>query len=76
MNLASGNPTSIRSVVEKVNHLIGYGKPKFGEIDYRSGENMSLVADIQKARECLNWSPKIDLDKGLEKTIAKYTIQR
>ena len=76
INLASGSPTSIRSVVEKVNNLIGYGKPKFGEIDYRPGENMSLFADIQKARECLQWSPKIDLDKGLKKTISKYAMKR
>ncbi len=69
INIASGRPISIRSVVETVRKLIGKGDPRFGEIAYRPGENMALYADVTKARTLLNWTPQTPLEVGLEKTI-------
>jgi len=69
LNIASGIPISIREVVEKVTLLTGAGKPQFGQIPYRKGENMSLFADISKAKKILNWTPKISLEDGLTSTI-------
>jgi len=78
INVASGSPVTIRSVVELVRKLIGYGKPQFGEIKYREGENMKLYADVNKAKELLNWAPKIQLEEGLGKTIdwVKYYYEK
>ena len=72
INLASGQPVSIRAMIEKVHGLIGRGKPGFGEIAYRPGENMSLYADVEKAARLLGWQPEIDLDEGLCRTIEFY----
>jgi nucleoside-diphosphate-sugar epimerase len=69
INIASGEPVSIRSVVEKIRDLIGRGNPKFGEIEYRSNENMNLYADTYKAKKLLNWESKIPLNEGLLRTI-------
>lgn len=69
INIASGEPVSIRTVVEKIRDLIGRGNPKFGEIEYRSNENMNLYADIYKAKKLLNWESKIPLNEGLLRTI-------
>lgn len=69
INIGSGQPVSIRQVIEMVQRLVGYGKPRFGEIAYRPGENMALYADISKAELLLDWQPKVTLESGLNKTI-------
>lgn len=72
VNIGSGEARSIRNMVETIVNLIGQGRPQFGAIPYRIGENMALYADITKAKELLNWRPKKSLDVGLSKTIAWY----
>ena len=68
-NVASGIPVSIREMVEKVRNITGSGNPQFGEVSYRNGENMSLYANISKAKRILNWQSTTNLDKGLKKSI-------
>jgi len=70
INLASGVPISIREVIEIIQEYVGGGKPDFGKIPYRNGENMRLFADISKAKTILNWYPKITLLEGIKKTVA------
>lgn len=69
INVASGEPVSIREVVEMVRRLIGKGEPDFGQIAYRPGENMSLYANIGKAKAILGWEPTVPLEAGLGLTI-------
>jgi nucleoside-diphosphate-sugar epimerase len=69
INIGSGQPVSIRQMIETVNRLVGRGHPQFGKVAYRPGENMKLYADISKANEFLGWKPEVTLEKGLEKTI-------
>ena len=59
-------------MVEKVVNLVGGGKPNFGAVPYRSGENMELYADISLAKKILNWKPKTTLDQGLKETVNFY----
>jgi len=72
INLASGNPTSIRSIIEEIVNLIGSGRPQWGKLSYRKGENMELYADITKAKKILKWKPKITMKEGLKETIDFY----
>ena len=72
-NVASGIPVSIREMVEKVRNITGSGNPQFGEVSYRNGENMSLYANISKAKRILNWEQTKNLDEGLQQTIDWYT---
>lgn len=72
LNLASGEPMKIKNVIRKVVDIVGSGNPRFGEIKYRSKENLSLYADINKAQKLILWKPKIDFDLGLKKTIDYY----
>jgi len=69
INIASGQPVSVREMIETVRQLVGRGKPQLGKLAYRPGENMELYADISKARTLLDWEPKVPLRVGLEKTI-------
>ena len=69
INIASGNPVTIKSVVENIQNIIRSGSPEFGGILYRPGENMRLYADTIKANNILNWEPKVTLNDGLLRTI-------
>ena len=48
------------------------GKPQFGKVPYRVGENMELYANILKAKNLLKWESKVDLRRGLKETINFY----
>jgi len=72
INLASGTPVTIRSIVEKVQEIVGKGNPDFGSLPYRVGENMELYADISKAKNILGWKPEITLENGIEEIVSEY----
>ena len=72
INISSGIPISVKDVVNKISYIIKSGKPQFGKINFRKGENMMLYADINKAKKLLNWKPKISLEQGLHKTIQNF----
>lgn len=72
INIASGQPISVRKIIEQVMEKVGKGEPEFGALPYRIGENMSLFANIEKAERVLDWRPAVTLDQGLEKTIRWY----
>ena len=74
INLASGDPISIRTVIEKVQTYIGKGNPKFGKIAYRAGENMSLYADTSRAENLLGWRSKTTIEDGIKKTVDHYRV--
>lgn len=69
INIGSGQPTSIRKMIETVTRLVGRGEPQFGEIAYRPGENMELYANISKAKAVIGWEPTVTLETGLDRTI-------
>ena len=71
VNLASGKPVQIKSIVEKINKIINKGKPVFGSLD-NPINNENLYADISKAKSLIDWETSIELDEGLSKTIASY----
>ena len=69
INIASGNPVSIKWVINTIVDMVGSGKPSFGDIDYRDMENMMLYADVSKAKRMLGWNASIGLEQGLKLTI-------
>ncbi len=69
INIASGQPVTIRQVIETIQRLIGGGEPEYEAIPYRPNENMNLFANIQDAKQILGWEPKISMEMGLKRTI-------
>ena len=69
LNIASGVPVTIRSMVDEVCHIVGMGRPQYREVSYRPDENMTLYADIRKAQDVLGWTPEVSLSEGLKQTI-------
>ena len=72
INLGSGrNPVSLNTIIEKLESLIG----KKAEIDHKPfhiADLMETWADIEKAKNLLEWEPKVSLDEGLEKSVFWY----
>jgi|TARA_B100001105_G_C22364580_1_gene432003 nucleoside-diphosphate-sugar epimerase len=68
INIASGKPVSIKNMIEKIVSIVGFGRPKYGGIKYREGENMTLYGDISKSKYILDWEATTSLDQGLKKT--------
>ncbi len=69
INIASGEPITIKDVIINIQNIIGMGKPQFGRVSYRTGENMELYADTIKAKKLLNWQSNVDIEQGLKATI-------
>lgn len=75
INIASGNPVSIRRMIEAVRNIVGSGAPQIGAMPYRKGENMAVYADTAAAKTVLGWSPQTSLEAGLAKTIDWFRQQ-
>ena len=73
LNVASGEPVSVRDVVEGVVRLVGGGQPMFGALPYRQGESMALYADISETSSLLGWRPSTSLEDGLARTVDEFT---
>jgi nucleoside-diphosphate-sugar epimerase len=65
-NVCSGEPVSLRRVLETVAEIVG-GKEllKFGARPHRSNETMFLAGDAARLR-ALGWRPRFSLRDGLE----------
>ena len=72
INISSGSPVSIRTMIDKVSDFTNSGKPRYGEVPYRQGENMALYANIFKAEKILRWKPSVSLEDGLKQTIELF----
>jgi nucleoside-diphosphate-sugar epimerase len=72
LNIGQGKPIKLRRLISKISQMIGTGKPKFGKIKLRKDEIIKLYPKISKIKKLINWKPKTDLDRGLQKTINYY----
>ena len=72
INIGSGKPVRVRTLIKKICLIVGAGKPVFGKVKMRKDETMSLYPNIYKAKKILEWKPKISLNVGLRRTIKYY----
>ncbi len=74
VNLASGEETTIRSIVETICGIMGYG----GEIRYenaRPADVLRHMADVSKASAILGKIARTPLTEGLKETVRWYMDQ-
>jgi nucleoside-diphosphate-sugar epimerase len=70
VNIASGEPITIRSLVEHIAALLNSrDRVEFGAIAAAPNDPPFLVADTRRLREEVGWQPRITLEDGLEDTI-------
>ena len=72
INLGGGrNPIPLLKMIGMVEESLGKkAKVNFGP--FHKADLRETWADITKAQKIFNWYPKVDLDKGLKKTITWY----
>lgn len=72
MNLATGGQVTLLELVDKLNHLLGTSfEPDL--LPDRSGDIKHSRASIERARDLLDYTPVVDFDSGLERTVQWYT---
>jgi nucleoside-diphosphate-sugar epimerase len=76
INLGGGkNPISLKMVIEAIETHLG----KKAVIDYRPFHKADLKetwADITKAKNLLDWEPKVSFEEGIKKTVDWYLENR
>ena len=72
INIGSGKPKRIKSVIEKVKKISKGGYPQYGMFKQRKFEIPKLYPNVEKAKDKINWKQKISFEKGLRKTIDSY----
>ena len=72
INAGSGKKYNIKKIIENICKSTKGGKPDYGKIKLRKDEPLVLYPSILKAKKILKWKPKINFDKGLNKTIKYY----
>ena len=75
INIGSGKPKKIRNVIECVKNISKGGYPQYGTFKLRKFETLKLYPSIKKAKNKINWKPKISFEKGLRSTIKYYNVQ-
>lgn len=72
-NLGSGQPASVRTIVEAVRDLVDPRLPlAFGTRPFGPNQVMHLEADITKLTAATSWRPTTPLADGLERTVDWY----
>ena len=68
-NIGTGVQTDMVQLVNKTQKISGEKTELvWGGMKNRTWDTSTWVADISKARQLLNWQPKVDLEEGLTKT--------
>ncbi|MDQ8205633.1 GDP-mannose 4,6-dehydratase [Pelagicoccus sp. SDUM812003] len=72
INLGGGNnPISILKMINTFEKLLGK-KATIDERPFNKSDMKHTWANIEKAKELLNWSPEIDFDTGMQRTVDWY----
>ena len=71
INIATSHSISLLDLLAEINKQLGKDiKPKFAE--ERTGDIKHSLADINKAKELLNYKVFVDFEEGLKRTIEWY----
>lgn len=71
VNIASGQAPPVREIVTTVaKQTGGLERVRFGALERRAGEPERIVADVERLREEVGFTPMTDLREGLAETVA------
>ena len=76
VNIGSGQPTAVREVLSVLGAKLGGSQLiEFGALPNPSEDVPRLVADVTKLKRGTGWAPTVDIEQGLERTIAWWREQ-
>ncbi len=71
LNIGTGKPLSVNAIYDAVSRQMGVDvEPQYGP--KRPGDVRTFYLDISKAKDILNWEPKVSFEDGLASTVAYY----
>ncbi len=71
-NVGTGKPIRVKNIINLIHKLTRRGKPLFGKLKMRKDEVAEYYPKINKVKNYFDWKPKIDIYRGLNKTIKYY----
>jgi len=72
LNVATGNPITIRQIAEKISKRINNAEIKFVPDPRGEAQLKRSVGDFSKIKRMLDWSPKWGFDEALDRVIDYY----
>ena len=69
INVASGNPITIKDIASKIEKIAGKGHFLIGSLPYREGEIMRSEADVKKLINILGILPSSTIDDGISEIL-------
>jgi CDP-glucose 4,6-dehydratase len=76
-NGGGGRPISVREVVDTLGRVAGRPlEAVYDPAQTTPGETSRQYVDITKIRETCGWTPKVDLEEGLRRTLAWYAARQ
>ncbi|MBL8684272.1 MAG: NAD(P)-dependent oxidoreductase [Myxococcales bacterium] len=69
INIASGDPRSVRSIAEKIIAHAGRGRLSIGPASSRAGDVREMRFDTQRAIERLGWRATTSIEEGIARTL-------
>lgn len=73
-NLASGYSISVEEIIRILMKKANVSKPYKSTDETRQNEVMDLYGDISKAKNTLNWQPKVQIDEGLGRCVNSQSL--
>jgi len=70
-NIASGKGTTLLQLASRIQNAVGT-RGKIIVKESRAGEATKYVADISRAKELLDYEPRVSLEDGIDRTIRWY----
>lgn len=71
INLGNSNPNKLIEAINLIEEYLGK-KAIFNYKPFHKADMLATWANIDKAKKLLDWSPKVNLREGIEKTIEWY----
>ena len=75
LNLSSGTPVAVRTIVETLRDLAAPGlELTFGAIPFGPDQIMHLDGDNRRLRAATGWEPRVTLDEGLRQVVDQLRV--
>ncbi len=70
VNIGSGRPVVLKNIIQKISDKINNSDHiEYGAVPMSSDDPPLLVADVSRITKEVGWTPKYELDRGLDETI-------
>lgn len=75
INLGNNNAVELKYIIELIEHYLNK-KAKINQLPFHKADMFETCADIKKALELLNWSPKVKVEEGIKNTVEWYKLNK